>query len=215
MWAGEGYKLEEASYGGAFDIEDDAFFTREELNDFGYTVCEHLNETFFHKYELQEIYLTKGLLEITVVDEEGTEFTTEARIDMRKITKPRDLEKYMGNVVYELQQQIKEYDGFLTEDADQDIDTPPIEGPEEGPEYGLSSLINQAIQDELKTIDEYNSLALNARAEGFEDIAKVIEEINTEENKHVGQLQEILKTISPNAEAIELGEDEGEAQLEN
>jgi hypothetical protein len=215
MWAGEGYKLEEASYGGAFDIEDDAFFTREELNDFGYTVCEHLNETFFHKYELQEIYLTKGLLEITVVDEEGTEFTTTTKIDMRTISKPRDLEKYMGNVVYDLQQQVKEYEGFLNEDVADDIDTPPMMGPEEGPKYGISSLINQAIQDELKTIDEYNSLALNARSEGFEDIAKVIDEINTEENKHVGQLQEILKIVSPNAEAIDDGEDEGEEQLED
>lgn len=93
--------------------------------------------------------------------------------------------------------------------------TEDLEGPKEGPEYGLSSLLNDAIQDEFKTIDLYNTLAVTARAEGFENIAKVIEEINVEENRHVGQLQEALKLLSPNASAIDDGEVEGQEQLAN
>ena len=103
----------------------------------------------------------------------------------------------------------------IKESLNEDTDTVAVEGPKEGPEAGLSSLINEAIQDELKTIDIYNSLAITARSEGYKDIAKMIDEINTEENKHVGQLQEALKSISPNAIAIEDGTEEGQEQLSN
>jgi len=107
------------------------------------------------------------------------------------------------------------YPSDLELKVDEDLDTVPEEGPIDGPEAGLASFINGAIQDELKTVDMYNSLAITARSEGFEDIAMMIDEINTEENKHIGQLQEALKTISPNASAIEDGKAEGEEQLSN
>lgn len=107
------------------------------------------------------------------------------------------------------------YPSDLELKMNEDLDTVPEEGPVEGPEAGLASSINSAIQDELKTVDIYNSLAITARSEGFEDIAMMIDEINTEENKHIGQLQEALKTISPNANAIEDGKAEGEEQLSN
>lgn len=95
----------------------------------------------------------------------------------------------------------------------EEVEVPTLEGPNEGAEYGLSELINAAIQHELETVNEYNVLALNARAEGYDDIASVIDEINTEENKHIGQLQELLKTISPNAQAIVAGETEASDDL--
>ena len=88
--------------------------------------------------------------------------------------------------------------------------TDALSGPAIGPEAGISSLLIDAINGEWETINLYNSIAMNARESGFEDIAKVLEEINTEENKHVGELQNILKTISPNASAIEDGEQEAE-----
>ena len=94
-----------------------------------------------------------------------------------------------------------------------DIDTETLEGPKEGPEAGLTSLLTAAIKDEWTAIQTYNDLSVSARAENYEDIAKVIDEINTEENKHVGQLQELLKLISPNTEAIEVGSEEGKEQL--
>lgn len=94
-----------------------------------------------------------------------------------------------------------------------DVVTDTLAGPVEGPESGLASLLNTAVQDEFKTIQMYNDIAVSARAEGFEDIATVVDEINTEENKHVGQLQELLKTVSPNAKAIDTGEIEGQQQI--
>lgn len=88
-------------------------------------------------------------------------------------------------------------------------------GPPIGPEAGVSSLLIDAINSEWETIDKYNTLAMNARIEGFDQIASVLEEINTEENKHVGQLQELLKTLSPNASAIQEGEEEAKEQIDD
>lgn len=99
-------------------------------------------------------------------------------------------------------------------ESSEDIPTETLPGPEEGPKAGLSELISMAIKDEWDAIETYNTLSIAARAEGFEDIAKISDEIGTEENKHVGQLQVALKTISPNAEAIGIGEEEGNNQLE-
>lgn len=104
------------------------------------------------------------------------------------------------------------FDESLQEDVT-DVVTDTLSGPTEGPESGLSALLNEAVQDEFKTIQMYNDIAVSARAEGFEDIATVVDEINTEENKHVGQLQELLKTVSPNAKAIDTGEIEGQQQI--
>lgn len=85
----------------------------------------------------------------------------------------------------------------------EDFEGEPLKGPQEGPEAGMATLLNTAIQDEFSTIQLYNDIAVTARAEGFEDIANVIDAINTDENTHVGQLQDLLKTISPNAAAID------------
>lgn len=102
-------------------------------------------------------------------------------------------------------------ESLITEDSDIPVESQP--GPQMGPQAGLASMLNTAIQDEWKTIDFYNSLSITATAEGYEDISKVIEDITTEEVKHVGQLQAALATLSPNTDAIQAGEREGEEQL--
>lgn len=90
-----------------------------------------------------------------------------------------------------------------------------LSGPPIGPEAGLTALLIEAINGEWETINQYNSLAMNAREEGYDEIATIIDELNTEENKHVGQLQQALKLLSPNANAIEQGEQEAVEQLDD
>lgn len=90
-----------------------------------------------------------------------------------------------------------------------------LSGPSIGPEAGLSALLIEAINGEWETINQYNSLAMNAREEGYHEIAAIIDELNTEENKHVGQLQQALKMLSPNANAIEQGEEEAVQQTDD
>lgn len=99
-------------------------------------------------------------------------------------------------------------------DDDQDIP----DGPKEGSDTGVSNMLLTAINDELDTIRKYNDYIATLRAESsnnpiYESFINVISDISNEENKHVGQLQELLTRISPNAESIDLGRKEGEDQL--
>lgn len=90
------------------------------------------------------------------------------------------------------------------------------EGPEPGPNVGIADIIMASINDEFNTIRNYNCLIATMQDENSEDYSafiKVIQDINVEENKHVGQLQEILKQISPNATQIEAGKDEAQEQM--
>ena len=209
--------LKEASYGGAFDIADDQYFTRDDIENAAEEVLNHINETFTEQYELGGTWFEDGKWIVNVKSIDGDwEFEELLPIDMRKIKEPWHLKReYAFDMASKFIDKIKLETQPITESLNEDTDTVAVEGPKEGPEAGLSSLINEAIQDELKTIDIYNSLAITARSEGYEDIAKMIDEINTEENKHVGQLQEALKSISPNAIAIEDGTAEGQEQLSN
>ena len=93
--------------------------------------------------------------------------------------------------------------------------TEALSGPPVGPEAGLAALLIDAINGEWETINEYNTLAINAREEGYHEIAAIIDELNTEENKHVGQLQQALKLLSPNAEAIDQGAVEAVQQIDD
>lgn len=106
-----------------------------------------------------------------------------------------ELQSYVLAITKEV---IEEKNGTLEEDLEE-----PLTGPNEGAEYGIASSVNLAIQKELETINEYDSLALNARAEGYDSVAEVIDHISSEEYEHVGELQQVLKSLAPNANAMD------------
>lgn len=91
----------------------------------------------------------------------------------------------------------------------------PVAFIEEGPEIGMASVINSLIVDEYEAIEGYNSAIVTAQAEGFDDAARVLTEIQAEENIHVGQLIEVMKLFDPNADKVEDGKEEGSEQLSN
>lgn len=172
---------------------------------------EHLKSLVGTKVEFRNKYMNRmsghtGV--ITGIDNSGARLKANVHWEFDDINSPYDLE-FLGSVPYLSDAKATE---SLKEDVT-DVVTDTLSGPTEGPESGLSALLNEAVQDEFKTIQMYNDIAVSARAEGFEDIATVVDEINTEENKHVGQLQELLKTVSPNAKAIDTGEIEGQQQI--
>ena len=207
-----GKKLSEASYGGAFDIEDDQYFTREEINELGEDVVLEIGQGF----ELTEIYLTDNILEMTIENDELGSFSTSVKIDMRRISKPHDIFKYKMDLVSKLDRQIEAYKQELSinESLKEDIEMDSLEAPKQGPEFGLSDLLNNAIKSEFDAISIYNELSIAAESEGYDDIVNIIADIATEENKHVGQLQEALKLVAPQAQAIEIGYKEGQEQIE-
>lgn len=108
------------------------------------------------------------------------------------------------------------FESDIMDDMNDHLDAP--EGPKEGSDTGVADLLITAINDEWEAIRKYNSLIATLRFEStsnsiYESFVDVISEISNEENKHVGQLQELLKQISPNVESISDGEAEGASQL--
>lgn len=113
--------ISSASYGGAFDIEDNQYFSKDEIVEFGNTVCDHLNETFYDTYDVSDVYMeTPKKLVLTVIQKsDESEFTATVDIDMRKIKQPSDLmNRYLGDVVYALQQDIKAYNDEINASSD-------------------------------------------------------------------------------------------------
>lgn len=95
------------------------------------------------------------------------------------------------------------------------------EGPKPGVESGIADSLIKLINDEWEAIQGYNTfrdmiLSMQQNNDGdYSDMIKVIDEISNEENLHVGQLQELLKGVSPNTESIRKGEEEAQEQLQS
>lgn len=95
------------SFGGAYDVEDDMFFTREEINEFGYEVADQLSNKFNTRFDLSDIYMddtTHMTIEISELDG-GYTYTDYVKIDFRKIHKPSDINKYIPGVVENISKQ--------------------------------------------------------------------------------------------------------------
>ena len=113
--------LSEASYGGAYDIEDDMYFTKDDLLDF----TDELIDTLHDKgivVDLVNMYMTDGnRLVIAVEDEYGNQIDTDEFIDMRKIRRPKDIYKYKNIFIKDILSQYDELKSF-----NEDLDEIPI-----------------------------------------------------------------------------------------
>lgn len=98
------------------------------------------------------------------------------------------------------------------------IDEPIIEPSidKEAVDNGIASMINNLIVDEFDAIEGYNSAIATVKELLPEDDSAIVvlNDILNEENVHVGQLQELLKTVSPSANEIESGKEEAQEVLE-
>lgn len=113
-----------------------------------------------------------------------------------------------------------EYEPLVRADAPTDHNGEAIpEGPKPGLESGIADSLIKLINDEWEAIQGYNNfrdmiLSMNNNGDGnYSEMIRVIDEISNEENLHVGQLQELLKIVSPNTESISKGEEEAQEQL--
>ena len=212
----ESINLSEASYGGAFDIADDQYFTREDIESAAEEVMNHIDETFTEKYVLGGTWFEKGRWIVNVQSEDGAwEFEELIRIDMRKIKEPWHLKReYAMEMAAKLINSIKYQTQPITEELNESdiIDAEPIET---GAEVGMAAIISDLIKDEYEAIDGYNSAIATAQAEGFLDMVNVLSEIQAEENLHIGQLQTLMNSVDPNAHLVDDGQQEGIEQLAN
>lgn len=94
-------------YGGAYDIDPEMYFTRDDLVEFGSDVVDRLNE-LDHSYthEIENIYMdTPNTIYISIEDSDGNTAEQTIAVDMRRIRKPQDLQKYEETVVTDLHNQ--------------------------------------------------------------------------------------------------------------
>lgn len=118
-------KLKEASYGGVYDIPDDAYFTKEELVEFGEEVVDDLNTLGYNRAKLASIFIENNVIEITL-SWDGNEVTVEQPIDMRRIRTPKDIRKYRVPVISKMKPELEKV-GFdfgphpLSEDVDYEL----------------------------------------------------------------------------------------------
>lgn len=265
--------LFEASYGGAFDIADDQYFTREDIEEACGPVLEHINETFNDKYVLGGTWFENGKWIVNVQTENGMEeYEAQIDVDINKIKSARDLKEYIaGDMAAALISQIKEFSEDLNESIDTSIkvgdkvhvdvakkdgivkkvngeyidveiddgenpiridtyyrnevkkldeavdlsedmttDAEPIKT---GSAVGMAQIISDLIKDEYEAIDGYNSAIATAESEGYSNMIEVLTDIQAEENVHIGQLQELMKMVDPNASKIEDGEHEAKQEI--
>lgn len=87
------------------------------------------------------------------------------------------------------------------------------ETPQTANDTGLANMLIHAINGEWETISEYNDILTVIKNNNQLDMIPVVEDILSEENKHVGQLQKILETISGNVADITEGEQEASEQM--
>ena len=104
-------------------------------------------------------------------------------------------------------------------DPDNHSDKKPLEGPKPGVESGIADTLINLINDEWEAIQGYNNFRDMIASAAKDNIAdnsymlRVIDEISEEENRHVGQLQELLRRVSPNTAAIKAGQEESKEQI--
>ena len=90
-------KLNESSYGGAYDIEDDMFFTKEELMEFVNELTDKLKDAYGYNFDVYDVGFDSPTdLYISLTDNTNDVISdTHIHVDMRKIKKPSDIKKYV------------------------------------------------------------------------------------------------------------------------
>lgn len=129
-WEEYDESLTEASYGGAYDIEDDMFWTKDDLIEFSDAVCEKLADKFGYQYDIADVGAeSNNDMYITIMDTtHDIEADVSFRIKMSRIRAPRDLMKYLDTVVsefvkkFEEEYQYYEFDESLKEAVEDEID---------------------------------------------------------------------------------------------
>ena len=166
---------------------------------------------------------------------------TSAPYNIRNIAKDLGYNDEIETLEECVHSEIEEGEECLTEDVEIEIETkdePKVEVedsdehsiknvpdmPQTDCKMTIATLLNPLIKDELEAIDGYNSTVATIRSMmedettdksiDYEGIIAVISEITNEENLHIGQLEKLLETVSPNAKSIDDGKDEATEQLE-
>ena len=101
-----------ASYGGTYDIVDDYYFTRDDLIDFGADIENYLEDIDHGEYFINDLDMPNPTtIHVEVYCRSREAYAdVDVHIDMRRIKKPSDLNKYVKPTSDALYRQLSEYD---------------------------------------------------------------------------------------------------------
>lgn len=108
----ENQYIESASYGGAYDIEDDMFFNKDEIVEWAEQVVDVFNSNNNSDFHVADVYFKDSANLVLEIENADTIFNVSSKIDMRRIGKPSDISKYVDEAVSKLQ---AEYDAFYND----------------------------------------------------------------------------------------------------
>lgn len=102
--------VESADYGGAYDVDPTQYFTKDELMDLAYDLADEFSRWTDHSIEVEEAYIENNMVYIALQDlDELVSHYAQHVIDMRRIRKPADLNKYKDILLKKLQSSYQEY----------------------------------------------------------------------------------------------------------
>jgi hypothetical protein len=145
--------LKEASYGGAYDIADNQYFTREDLENFADEVIECIATREDVLMDVCELYIDGNAITLGLNNEKrngGFEHSITFTVDMRKIRYPHDISKYVQNIADKFIKEYKSQCGELSEDTKYDVKMMELEK--------VPSILNWDIADQLQDCFRENKL---------------------------------------------------------
>lgn len=104
---GEEIPFNEA-YGGAYDIEDDMFFTKEDIESFAYDIVDEFASMTNQNCQLADVFMPNPKRLTIEVECDGDYYNADINIDMRKIRKPNDIYRYKDTVLQQLKDSFDE-----------------------------------------------------------------------------------------------------------
>ena len=123
-------------------------------------------------------------------------------------------DQYNGkSVVFQSAKEVTQSNAQVTEAFEDVDDEMTFEAPARGVDFGIASTLSALIKDEWDAIEGYNSAIATFQELGMDDIISVLTHIQNEENKHVGELQTCLQSITQSADKIDVGAEEAKDEM--
>lgn len=157
--------VESADYGGAYDIDPHSYFTKDELVEFGDDVADTLTSKTGVNFQLSDVYIFDGQAKgsnktrINFEFSDG-DYTVEFQmyVDMRKIRKPSDINKYKDEAVQKALDSYQSVQSSTIVGGVYDYPERPIDPPEyDEPSYETDECTIELDLDTVITVDSDGS----------------------------------------------------------
>ena len=156
--------VEARSYGGAYDIEDDMFFTRDDIIELADNVIDILNDTAFpeyHRFEYVDAYMTSPKDVTIEVTDGDNNFSGSATIDMRRIYRPQDILKYAREIVSQMTNDIQAVYSSTSVFSADDTSDDDLEELEQEHSSAKTSINSNKVPAVFKLVTDWKSGTIN------------------------------------------------------